>query len=203
MDTIRVIPKSYETYITESFHFFCEECKVQKKIGYSCDHYSKIQTIDSNLFLQGRLSSLADEYVRSLKTEEERRDKCSYIWNYVASKRADASEDVKQEMFNLLLSKQEFCYSYITSDKILEESSLPCFSKWNEGFTFDKVYEKKDYDKALRVFNLFQCKSIGQYLDIYLTIDVILMELIFLEWREFGLTNYGLDRRSFCLNLEG
>ena len=193
MDSVKVIPKSYETYITQSWNWFCCVCKAQKKTGYSCIHYSKIQTIDSNLFLQGRLSSLAEECISSFKSQEERQRKCSYIWNFVNRERPDASENEKEEMFNTLLSKQEFCYSYVTSPQVLDESELPIFEKWNLGFRFDKVYQKEDYEKAIRVFEFFRCKTIGQYLDLYLSIDVVLMELVFLEWRDFGLANFGLD----------
>ena len=193
MDSITVIPRSYETYISQSWHWHCKKCKAERKIGFSCPHFSKIQTLDTNLFLQGCLSSLADEFISSLKSEEERKTRCSFIWNFIREKRPDAPENKKQEMFDLLLSKQEFCYSYISSGQILDEPSLPAYEKWNEGFRFQEIYEKKDYDKAVRVFDLFQCRTIGQYLDLYLTIDLVLMELVFLEWREFGLTNFGLD----------
>ena len=34
---------------------------------------------------------------------------------------------------------------------------------------------------------------ISSYLDIYLTIDLLLLEVIFLDWRKFGMDNFGLD----------
>ena len=123
MESIRLVPRNYETYITQSFHFFCSDCKLKNKSGYACTHYSKIQSIDTNLFLQGKLRVLADELLSSMKSQEERKEKFGTIWNFVQEKKGDASEEEKNEIFSSVL-KLKVSESFFKSAENWPASSL-------------------------------------------------------------------------------
>ncbi len=57
----------------------------------------------------------------------------------------------------------------------------------------EKNINDEDYDRALKVWELFKCKSIKDYLEAYLRVDVLLLTDIFETFRYLSMENYGLD----------
>ena len=56
---------------------------------------------------------------------------------------------------------------------------------------------KKDHQHTCKVWNEFGLKNMGDYHDLYLEIDVILLANIFESFRKVCLDNYGLDPAHF------
>lgn len=53
--------------------------------------------------------------------------------------------------------------------------------------------EDGDYERAINVWNVFECKTLGEYSDIYLKSDVLLLADVFENFRKVCLENYTLD----------
>ena len=51
----------------------------------------------------------------------------------------------------------------------------------------------EDYAHAQRVWNNFNCATLGQYADIYLKTNVVLLVDVFESFRDMCLLHYGLD----------
>ena len=55
----------------------------------------------------------------------------------------------------------------------------------------------EDYEHANRVWKEFGLKDLGEYHDLYLKTDVILLANVFKAFRKVCLKNYGLDPAHF------
>jgi len=70
-------------------------------------------------------------------------------------------------LFEKLLKKQNFPYSYLKTPEILEEKRLPDKDFWIDTFQKKQV-SQDDIDEANEIFDIFKCQNIGDYLNIYL-----------------------------------
>ena len=92
----------------------------------------------------------------------------------------------------LLLGKQMLCYDYLTHMGRLEETRLPpkeCFYNRLKGTT----PTEEEYLHAQTVFTLADCRTLKDYIDLYLKLDVTLLADVFLHWREILRKAHGLD----------
>ena len=97
-----------------------------------------------------------------------------------------------QNQIELLKRKGVFPYDYVTSLETLRETQLP----EKAGF-FSKLYnreiENSDYEHAKNVWETFSIRTLGEYSDIYLQTDVLLLADVFENFRDNCLKSYGLD----------
>ena len=54
-----------------------------------------------------------------------------------------------------------------------------------------------DYEHARRVWQEFRIRNMGEYHDLYLRTDVVLLANVFKSFRRVCLENYGLDPSHF------
>lgn len=59
-----------------------------------------------------------------------------------------------------------------------------------------------DYDRALSVWDFFGCKSVGDYANVYLTKDVLLLEDVFEKFWRLCLKAYKIDPHIVLLLLD-
>ena len=93
---------------------------------------------------------------------------------------------------SLLTRKGVYAYDYVSSLDKLSETQLPpkeeFYSKLN-----DEDISDDDYQRAIRVWNTFECKTIRDYHDLYLKSDVLLLSDVFENFRKTCLKHYKLD----------
>jgi hypothetical protein len=93
-----------------------------------------------------------------------------------------------------LLRKGVFPYKYIDSLERFEETQLPPIEAFYDD---DRNCSQGDYEFALYIFKKYNCRNIGDYHDLYLKTDVLLLADAFENYREMCLNKYGLDSAWF------
>ena len=77
-----------------------------------------------------------------------------------------------------------------------EETSLPPASSFYSNLNMSGVSDT-DYEHACSVWKEFGLRNLGEYHDLYLRTDVILLANVFESFRRVCLENYGLDPAYF------
>ena len=97
-----------------------------------------------------------------------------------------------KEKFELLTQKGIYPYDYMNSLEKFSETQLPpkkdFYSKLNDCGVTDKEYEH-----AKIIWKEFELKNLGEYHDLYLKTDVLLLADVFEEFRNICMENYSLD----------
>ena len=77
-----------------------------------------------------------------------------------------------------------------------EETTLPPASSFYSKLNMSGVSDQ-DYEHACKVWRDFGIRNLGEYHDLYLGTDVILLANLFESFRKVCLDNYGLDPAHF------
>ena len=167
---LRCIPSTEEKYIS-----FSKDIKVgeyrSRKTGKMVPLNFEIRFIDSYKFLQTSLANL----VSNLQPTD-----------FINTKR-----EFKQHT-ELITRKGVYPYDYVSNLKKFSETQLPpreeFYSKLN-----DEHVSEEDFYHAIRVWEVFNCKTIRDYHDLYLKSDVLLLADVFENFRKTCLKHYNLD----------
>ncbi|GJQ87763.1 hypothetical protein Trydic_g14174 [Trypoxylus dichotomus] len=89
-----------------------------------------------------------------------------------------------------------FPYGYVDNLKKLDELHLPPIEAFHNDLTNTDICEE-DYKYAQKVWREFQCRNLGEYSDLYMKTDVLLLAEIFENFRQNCLKNYGLDAAHY------
>ena len=166
---IKCIPNNEEKYISFSKDIVVGEY-VNKK-GEKVEVKHEIRFLDSFKFMASSLEGL----VGNLGLEK------------LKETRKEFGERVE-----LLSRKGIYPYDYMNGIKKFSEETLPAkeefFSKLNDCGISDE-----DFDHAQRIWKEFGMKNLGEYHDLYLKSDVLLLADVFEEFRNVCLENYSLD----------
>jgi len=92
----------------------------------------------------------------------------------------------------MLTRKGVFPYDYISSWRKFEETRIPKRSKFFNTLT-KKHISVEDHQYAKFIFRKFKLNTLGEYHDLYLLTDTILLACVFEEFRLMCLKNFGLD----------
>ena len=91
-----------------------------------------------------------------------------------------------------LKRKGVYPYEYSSSYDKLKEANLPLQNDF-----YSSLYEAhvtdEEYEHAKNVWHLFNIQTLGQYSDLYLKTDVLLLAEVFKNFRNNCLKAYGLD----------
>lgn len=91
-----------------------------------------------------------------------------------------------------LIRKGIYPYEYMNSWDVFEEIELPPKEYFYSSLTKAHVSDS-DYQHAQHVWESFECKTLGDYHDIYLKSDVCLLADVFEKYRETSLCHYSID----------
>lgn len=97
-----------------------------------------------------------------------------------------------KEEFDLIRQKGVFPYSFVDNLNKLDSPYLPCRKDFYDKLTDEEISEE-DYKRAEKVWSTFSCGTLGEYSDIYLKSDVLLLCDVFENFREKCLEKYNLD----------
>lgn len=190
---------------------------------YTCIEVNNVRFMDSMQFINGKLETLVENYRKDMEDEDPIRYQsklvCGFpkIWDFVRKRFESFPKGIKRKgetmsapsggtmkdailasMLRMSVTKGVYPYEYMDSFERMKETSLPprsCFfSKLkNEGIS------EADYWKANRVWQTFRCKDMLDYTQIYNTLDVLLLEVLFETFRASCLApdSYGLDPAHF------
>ena len=93
---------------------------------------------------------------------------------------------------DLLLKKGVYPYDYMNDWSKMDETEMPSqeafYSKLSESNISDE-----EYQHAQQVWNAFDCQTLGDYHDLYMLTDVLLLADVFESFRDLSLEAYGLD----------
>ena len=103
-----------------------------------------------------------------------------------------ASHFPNEEEFKLLLRKGVYPYDFASSPAVFNQTSLPPKCAFYNKLS-DTNISDEDYEHAETVWNVFQMNNFGQYHDLYLKTDVILLRDVFENFRKMCQTYYQLD----------
>ena len=131
-----------------------------------------LKFIDSYQFMASPLANLA----KTLPAEK-------YIYT---------SEAFSGEKLDLMKVKGVYPYDYMDSFQKFSQTQLPKREDFYSLLTDEEISEE-EYAHAGKVWETFGIENMGQYHDLYLKSDVLLLADIFENFREQYLDTYGLD----------
>lgn len=99
---------------------------------------------------------------------------------------------ISEDQMQLLEQKGKLCYDHIDSWEKLEEDKLPPQDAFHSKLTNQNISEA-DYKFAVEVWDKFNIKTLGEYADLYLKVDVCLLAIVFENFRETAIQIYKLD----------
>ena len=170
-----VIAKNTEDYI--SFSVNVEVDKYIDKSGEEKPKEITLRFIDSNKFMSSSLDSLVNNLTRG-------------GGNFFGF------ENYSDHQCKLLIRKGIYPYEYMDSWDRFEETTLPPVSSFYSKLNMSGVSDK-DYEHACKVWRDFGIRNLGEYHDLHLRTDVILLANVFESFRRVCPDNYGLDPAHF------
>jgi len=144
---------------------------MEKYISFEIDG---LRFVDSLQFLNHSLDGL----VKNLKEEED--------FEHMRRLRPNVEE------FKLLKRKGVYPYEYMDSVDRMFETRLPEKDKFYSSLAEEHISDE-DYAHACLVWEKFRLKTMGQYHDLYLSTDVVLLADVFEKFRKTALKYYRLD----------
>jgi hypothetical protein len=132
----------------------------------------EIRFVDSFRFISSSLDSLAKNLTD---------DKLVNVWKHFADYNLD-----------LLKRKGVICYYYLNNTEKLKQTNLPP-RKYFRSKSYKANISKKEYRHAQKLWKEFQCKTLEEYIDLYLKLDVMFLADVFQVFRNVCTGAYNLD----------
>ena len=149
------------------------------------------------------LSSSLDKLVKLTKYEgNDKRDEWQNGFTF--SKKSiyvndDASPEARELSGNdldLLTDKGVYPYDYFTDFNKFNQTSLPKIEDFYSKSTEEGI-KQSEYDRANKIWSHFKIQNLGQYHDLYLQTDVLLLTDVFENCRRSCLVDYRRDPAHF------
>ena len=98
--------------------------------------------------------------------------------------------------FVLLLRKGVYPYEYMDSWERFNETSLPPKESFYSELNLEDISDK-DYLHAQKVWDVFEIRNLGEYHDLYVQTDTLLLADVYEKFRDKCIEIYGLDPSYF------
>ena len=212
-----------EKYITVSAPLKKQIKNKNKIIGKTY----KIKFIDSYRFMSTSLSKLVDNLSEELHNNKYLN--CKSCLDYMKTKnkklilkcfncKKDYEKDFNKELVKRFASTYEFCYGnlnkfilllrkgvypyeYMDNWERFDETSLPNKESFYSSLKMENI-DDIDYRHGNNVFKRFKLKNLGEYHDLYVQSDTLLLVDVFENFRNTCIKVYELDPAHF-LSLSG
>ena len=208
-----------EKYITFSI-------PIKKEHGNAKTIAYKITFIDSCRFMQSKLSdlvyNLSETNNKECKTCMERKNiksECDFIGfknnrlNYRCKECKGTSTKSINGLIEKFLSVYQFCdgdlnkfvlllrkgvypYEYMDSWEKFDETTLPPKEAFYSNLNLEDISDE-DYAHAQKVWDVFEINNLGEYHDLYVQSDTLLLADVFEKFRDTCIEIYGLDPSHF------
>ena len=174
---IGVIAKNTKDYI--SFSINVEVDKYIDKNGGERSQEITVRFIDSIKFMSSSLDSLVNNLA-------------------LGGREFFGFENYSNHQRGLLIRKGIYPYECMDNWRRFEETTLPPASSFYSKLNMSGVSDQ-DYKHACKVWRDFGIRNLGEYHNLYLRTDVILLANVFEEFRRVCMENYGLDPAHFYM----
>jgi hypothetical protein len=177
----KAIPVVMHNFKSYDSHLILEGIRGSRNVTVipsNSEHYisisidNKFKFIDSYQFLPSSLAKLVDELPES---------------GFNLSKQI-----FSDNMIRLVTRKGIFPYDYVSSFEKLETTFLPSKDNFYNRLTEEHITDE-EYERAKEVWDAFNIRSLGEYSDLYLLTDVILLAEVFEAFRDLCINNHRLD----------
>ena len=98
--------------------------------------------------------------------------------------------------FILLLRKGVYPYEYMDSWEKFNETSLPSKQEFYSNLNMEDI-DETDYRHGNNVFKSFKLENVGDYHDLYVKIDILLLADVFGNFRDMCIKEYELEPAHF------
>ena len=112
------------------------------------------------------------------------------------SKFAYISKHFSEDQLPLLLRKGVYPYDHVDGPNVFGETRLPPIESFYNSLTQQHI-SLDDYSYAKTIWEKFEIKFMGEYHDLYLLTDVLLLADVFQNFRTICMQYYGLDPLHF------
>ena len=102
------------------------------------------------------------------------------------------SEKYSGENLGLVKEKGLYAFEYMSSFKRFNEDKLPDRSEFFSSLK-NKCVSNEEYDRAVEIWDVFKIKALGEYHNLHLKTDVLLLADAFEKFINTCLNYYGLD----------
>ena len=185
--TLDIVPSTDEKYITLTIGVPCRQYKDKK--GNERTAYEYLRFIDSYRFMGCSLDKLA-----------------SYLPDEKFQILDNCFSDYSGYERSLLHQKGYYPYNYFDEFEKFEEKELPPREQWKDSLrNGEELVTQAQWEHAKRVFDCFKCQNLGEYHDLYLKTDVLILACVVEEFRTLCYQTYGLDSAHYftCSHLSG
>lgn len=178
---INCIANNEEKFMSFSKHiqvdeYFCIKDNIMKPVMF------EIRFLDSLAFMNSSLDKLAKNLTNGCKSTDELRKVFKNV-----------SDEYKNDIqFNEMLKKGIYPYDYITNYDVLNEDKLPSITAFHSKLNNSKC-NQKDYQQAVKVWELFKCNTLMDYHNLYLKSDVLILADVWENFKRVCKKIYDLD----------
>ena len=102
------------------------------------------------------------------------------------------SKKFKKEKFELMRKKGIYPYDFMDSFEKFDKTELPTKEEFYSILNNEHITDE-DYSHAQKVWTTFQLQTMGEYHNLYLKSDILLLADVFENFRKACLKSYKLD----------
>lgn len=159
-------------------------CIANTSERYVTINLGPLRFLDTFKFMNSSLEKLVEDLSNNCQDKNSTFKRLSSYLSYDTEKR------------DILMRKGIYPYEYMTDERKFNETQLP-----NKKQFFNRLGKihitNEEYQHAKNVWEMFNIKTLGEYHDLYLLSDVLLLADVFENFRDVSISNYNLDPCHF------